>query len=270
MTPCSDTVRKIHYRFTWRRDPEQVQAVSKRDVGAIGSATRETGSDHWPSGKRTRPSASANRDGEGLLQPAPSHGILRGGEPMANCIRPIVVNEADRRELERLQRSPSTRAGLSRRARAVLLMAQDVPGVETAERTGHTVSRPAAPVRGAGRGRSAGPAAFGPAADNHGAETGSECRPDRLRLHRPGPGPELVAQPPAAWRRRPCRRTRCRGRERARAWRVSCWPSSRASCEPTRVAPLYSSPPRLSAEEALSRAQSVTGAGADGLGAASP
>ena len=58
---------------------------------------------------------------------------------MANRIRPIVVNEQDRRELERLQRSPSAPAGLTRRARAVLMMAQDVPGVEIAERTGYTV-----------------------------------------------------------------------------------------------------------------------------------
>src|SRR6266705_1800903 len=39
----------------------------------------------------------------------------------------------------RLQRSPGAPAGLSRRARAVLLMAQDVPGVKIAERTGYTV-----------------------------------------------------------------------------------------------------------------------------------
>src|SRR5207245_3530273 len=62
-----------------------------------------------------------------------------GRESMANRIRPIVVNEQDRRELERLQRSPSAPAGLTRRARAVLMMAQDVPGVEIAERTGYTV-----------------------------------------------------------------------------------------------------------------------------------
>lgn len=58
---------------------------------------------------------------------------------MANRVRPIVIGAADRHELERLQRSPSAPAGLSRRARAVLLMAQDVPGVEIAERTGYTV-----------------------------------------------------------------------------------------------------------------------------------
>jgi transposase len=58
---------------------------------------------------------------------------------MANHVRPIVVTAADRRELERLQRASSTRAGLSRRARAVLLMAQGRSGVEIAERIGYTV-----------------------------------------------------------------------------------------------------------------------------------
>jgi len=58
---------------------------------------------------------------------------------MANRVRPITVREADRRELERLQRSPSAPAGLTRRARAVLLMVQGVAGVEIAERTGYTV-----------------------------------------------------------------------------------------------------------------------------------
>ena len=58
---------------------------------------------------------------------------------MANHVRPIVVRAADRAALERLQRAPSTPAGLSRRARAVLLMAQGVSGVEIAERIGYTV-----------------------------------------------------------------------------------------------------------------------------------
>src|SRR5438094_10191468 len=60
-----------------------------------------------------------------------------GRESMANRIRPIVDNEQDRRELERLQRSPSAPAGLTRRARAVFMRAQDVPRVEIAERTGY-------------------------------------------------------------------------------------------------------------------------------------
>jgi len=58
---------------------------------------------------------------------------------MANRVRPIVVSSEDRHELERLQRASSTPAGLSRRARAVLLMAQGMSGVEVAERTGYTV-----------------------------------------------------------------------------------------------------------------------------------
>lgn len=58
---------------------------------------------------------------------------------MANRVRPIAVSDADREELERLHRAPSTPAGLSRRARAVLLMAQGVSGVDIAERVGYTV-----------------------------------------------------------------------------------------------------------------------------------
>src|SRR5262245_61378495 len=58
---------------------------------------------------------------------------------MANRVRPIEVTEADRVELERLQRTPSTPAGLSRRARAVLLMAAGLSGVEIAERIGYGV-----------------------------------------------------------------------------------------------------------------------------------
>jgi len=58
---------------------------------------------------------------------------------MANHVRPIRVSAADRAELERLQRASSTPAGLSRRARAVLLMAQGVSGVEIATRIGYTV-----------------------------------------------------------------------------------------------------------------------------------
>src|SRR6266849_4357064 len=58
---------------------------------------------------------------------------------MANHVRPIAVSPAERTELERLQRAPSTPAGLSRRARAVLLMTEGVSGVEIAERIGYTV-----------------------------------------------------------------------------------------------------------------------------------
>jgi transposase len=58
---------------------------------------------------------------------------------MANHVRPIAVTEADRLALERLQRAPSSRAGVSRRARAVLLMAEGLSGVAIAERIGYTV-----------------------------------------------------------------------------------------------------------------------------------
>lgn len=58
---------------------------------------------------------------------------------MANHARPIVLAKADRAELERLQRASSGPAGLSRRARVVLLMADDVSGTEVARMTGYTV-----------------------------------------------------------------------------------------------------------------------------------
>jgi len=57
---------------------------------------------------------------------------------MANRVRRLALAEADRSELERLQRSPSVASGLCRRARAVLLMAEQVPGVEVARLTGYT------------------------------------------------------------------------------------------------------------------------------------
>ena len=55
---------------------------------------------------------------------------------MANHVRPISVSPADRAALERLQRAPSTAAGLSRRARAIVLMVQGLSGVEIAARIG--------------------------------------------------------------------------------------------------------------------------------------
>lgn len=58
---------------------------------------------------------------------------------MANFSRPIVVKQADRAELERLQRSTSVAAGVSRRARVVVLMADNVSGAEIARMTGYTV-----------------------------------------------------------------------------------------------------------------------------------
>ena len=55
---------------------------------------------------------------------------------MANHGRSIVLTASNRSELERLQRTPSTPAGLSRRAQAVLLMAEGFSGVEVARRIG--------------------------------------------------------------------------------------------------------------------------------------
>jgi len=57
---------------------------------------------------------------------------------MANRTRPIVLGQEERAELERLRRAPAGRAGVSRRANAVLLMAERVPGVKIAQRTGYT------------------------------------------------------------------------------------------------------------------------------------
>jgi transposase len=57
---------------------------------------------------------------------------------MANHAQPLALDQADREELQHLQRSPSTPAGLSRRARAVLLMADAVAGTEIARLTGYT------------------------------------------------------------------------------------------------------------------------------------
>ena len=52
--------------------------------------------------------------------------------------RAIVLNDQDRSELERLQRASAAPAGLVRRARAILLIASGLSGVEVAERTGYT------------------------------------------------------------------------------------------------------------------------------------
>ena len=57
---------------------------------------------------------------------------------MANVQRVITVTAEDRDILESLVRASSTPAGLSRRARAVLLMAEGLAGTAIAERTGYT------------------------------------------------------------------------------------------------------------------------------------
>jgi transposase len=58
---------------------------------------------------------------------------------MANHARPIVLDPATRAELERLQRSSSAPAGLSRRARVILLMADLLSNAEIARMTGYNV-----------------------------------------------------------------------------------------------------------------------------------
>lgn len=57
---------------------------------------------------------------------------------MANVARPIVLTDDEREHLLALQRAPRVPAGVARRARAVLLMADAVAGAEVAQRTGYT------------------------------------------------------------------------------------------------------------------------------------
>jgi len=46
VTPYSEAVRSLDYRFTWRQTGEQVQSVVRRDIWTIGSATRDP--NRWP------------------------------------------------------------------------------------------------------------------------------------------------------------------------------------------------------------------------------
>ena len=57
---------------------------------------------------------------------------------MANISRSVTLSESDRVALERLQRSSNAPAGLVRRARAVLLLAAQISGVEVARQVGYT------------------------------------------------------------------------------------------------------------------------------------
>ncbi|HEX9189582.1 MAG TPA: helix-turn-helix domain-containing protein, partial [Vicinamibacteria bacterium] len=66
-----------------------------------------------------------------ILAMASSHAVAR--KP-----RRFALTEEGRRELEKLVRTPSTASGLSRRARAVLLMSQGASGAEVARRCGYT------------------------------------------------------------------------------------------------------------------------------------
>lgn len=57
---------------------------------------------------------------------------------MANVARALMLSADEREELIYLQRSPSVPAGLARRARAVLLMADEVSGADVARQVGYT------------------------------------------------------------------------------------------------------------------------------------
>lgn len=58
---------------------------------------------------------------------------------MANVARRITLSAADRLQLEHLQRSSTVSSGVARRARVVLLLADEMIGAEVARRTGYTV-----------------------------------------------------------------------------------------------------------------------------------
>jgi len=57
---------------------------------------------------------------------------------MANVARSLSLSDEERQDLLRLQRSPSAPAGIARRARAVLLLAENLSGTEVARQTGYT------------------------------------------------------------------------------------------------------------------------------------
>lgn len=57
---------------------------------------------------------------------------------MARVGRSLLLSADEREELMHLQRSPSVPAGVARRARAVLLMADDVSGADVARQVGYT------------------------------------------------------------------------------------------------------------------------------------
>jgi transposase len=58
---------------------------------------------------------------------------------VANHSRAVALDDQERSELQRLERSRRGPAGLSRRARVVLLLAEELPGVEVARLTGYSV-----------------------------------------------------------------------------------------------------------------------------------
>lgn len=64
--------------------------------------------------------------------------VMASSHAVARTPRRFALTEDDRRDLEKLVRTPSTASGLSRRARAALLMADGVTGAEVARRCGYT------------------------------------------------------------------------------------------------------------------------------------
>jgi transposase len=64
--------------------------------------------------------------------------VMASSYAVARKPRSFALTEESRRDLEKLVRTPSTASGLSRRARAVLLMADGVTGAEVARRCGYT------------------------------------------------------------------------------------------------------------------------------------
>lgn len=43
VTLAHEALRKVQYRFTWRQDGEQLQAVERRHIWAMGAPTRKAG-----------------------------------------------------------------------------------------------------------------------------------------------------------------------------------------------------------------------------------
>ena len=64
--------------------------------------------------------------------------VMASSLTVARTPRRLTLTKEGRRHLEKLVRTPSVAAGLSRRARAVLLMADGVSGAEVARRCGYT------------------------------------------------------------------------------------------------------------------------------------
>jgi DNA-binding CsgD family transcriptional regulator len=129
---------------------------------------------------------------------------------MANRVRPIVVNEADRAELERWQRASSTPVGLSRRARAILLMAQGLSGVDIAERIGYTIVQVSRIRRRFAQGGVAGLPDRPKSGRPPTVTARKRARVVALTL-KPPPQVSHIGRPAIWLRRRGCRTPRCNG-----------------------------------------------------------